>query len=113
MPSHAPLINDLGAACQRAATRLVDAAAVQWTAPPRPSRVGGIDPSNAAAASEPTEKAKGTISNPTLDIVADERRLKVRAAVIAAEEEFKATAARMDELADNLDAALDEWGSIG
>lgn len=110
MSSHAPLIIGLGDACQRAATRLVDAAAVQWEKPPRPSRAGGIDPTTAASASEPTERAKGLISNPTLDIVADERRLKVRAAVIAAEAEFEAATARMHEVADNLEEALARWG---
>ncbi len=111
MPSHAPLILDLGASCQRAAVLLVDAAAVQWSAPPRPSRAGGIDAATAAAAGEPTEKAKGTVSNPTLDIVADERRLRVRAAVIAAEVEFADTSARMVACAAELDAALAAWGS--
>lgn len=110
MPSHAPLITDLGAACQRAAVSLVDAAAIQWEAPPRPSRAGGINPDDAASASEPTERAKGTISNPTLDIVANERRLRVRAAVVSAEAEFAETSARMHAIADNLDAALAAWG---
>lgn len=109
MSSHAPLITALGTSCQRAAVSLVNAAAVQWEAPPRPSRVGGIDPATAASASEPTERAKGTISNPTLDITANERRLKVRAAVIQAEVELAAFTRRADELADALDEALAEW----
>lgn len=109
MSSHAPLILDLGAACQRTAVSLVNAASIQWEAPPRPSRVGGIDPATAAAAGEPTERAKGTISNPTLDITANERRLKVRAAVIQAEHELAAFTRRAHELADDLDKALAEW----
>jgi hypothetical protein len=110
MASHAPLIIDLGAACQRAAVALVDAASIQWSAPPRPSRAGGINPDDAASATEPTERARGTISNPTLDIVANERRLKVRAAVVTAEAEFVSVTARMHELADELDKAREEWG---
>ncbi|AWY06675.1 hypothetical protein SEA_ZETA1847_41 [Microbacterium phage Zeta1847] len=109
MTSHAQLFDEFNVAANRAAHTLLDGAAVQWQAPPRPSRVGGTHAETQAAAGEPTEKAKHGISNPTADIVADPRRLKVRAAVVDLELELKRATLRLRAKAAKLEAAVAEW----
>ena len=110
MSSLAPLFDEFNVVINRAAHLLVDASAVQYEAPPRPSRAGGTHADTQAAAGEPSEKAKGGIGNPTLDIVADERRLKLRAAVVDAELEFRRSTLRLRAKAIALDEAIAEWG---
>jgi hypothetical protein len=109
MTSHAQLFDEFNVAANRAAHTLLDGSAVQWQAPPRPSRAGGTHAETQAAAGEPTERAKGGISNPTADIVADPRRLKVRAAVVELEHEILRATVRLRAKASALETALSEW----
>jgi hypothetical protein len=98
MTSHAPLIADLGESVLALVDALNEAAAVQWEVPPRP-----------LPAEDTTERSKGTISNPTLAIATDPRRLRVRAEVIAAEADIAKLAAAARARAEALTAATDTY----
>ena len=86
-------------------TELADALAhaeeVQWLRPAAPS-----------LRQETTEKAKGGISNPTADITADERRLRVRAAVITGEVVAQSIAQDAATAAATLRAAVTDWAGV-
>lgn len=81
--------------------KLLDVAReIQWDKSPRP----------APASDEPTERSKGSaVSDPTLDTVADERRLLVRAEVRRAEA-FTAWCQRsLRTVRHGLDSAIAAW----
>lgn len=98
MTSHGNLIRATGAALVRLGVALGKAASVQWLPPAAPSKRG-----------DTTERSAGIISNPTLDTATDERRLKVRAAVIEAESFLEDTASRADSVAEKLTDAFHGW----
>ncbi|UVK59061.1 hypothetical protein SEA_CEN1621_45 [Microbacterium phage Cen1621] len=93
---HRELFQNLADASERAAKGLIAAAAIQWQPGARLKGIGG-------------GKGKGTVSNPTFDIVADPKRLKVRAAVIAAERDLARAARVLDARAEQLARAVAEW----
>lgn len=72
----------------------------QWEKSPAPPR----------ATDDTTERSKGgPVANPTLDIVADERRLLLRAQVQRVERLLLGIAAATREAKRDLDAAITAW----
>ncbi|GEB46977.1 hypothetical protein MTE01_29220 [Microbacterium testaceum] len=98
MPHHGDLIRSAGASLIRLGENLGHAADVQWLPPAAPSK-----------RNDTAERASGLVSNPTLDTATDERRLKVRAAVIEAETLLERMRGTADDAADRLEAALQGW----
>lgn len=96
--SHLDLIRQTASAATRLAKALVRAADVQYLRPAGPS-TRGEDPA----------RSKGTISNPTMDIATDERRLALRAAVIEGELLFEKFIADAHQASERLEAALLDW----
>lgn len=101
MSAHADLIRSSGDALVRLGTALAHAADVQWSPPAAPSK-----------RNETPEKAKHTISNPTVDTALDERRLRVRAAVIEGETTLEAIIEQAHDAATSLEAAFTEWAGV-
>lgn len=56
-----------------------------------------------------TERSQGMTSDPTPTITADERRLGLRVAVIAAERELNEANRRLSAAAHHLSEALNKW----
>ena len=81
--------------------KLLDVAReIQWDKSPRPP----------AARDEPSERSKGdAVSDPTLDTVADERRLRVRAEVRRAEAFMMWCTRSLRTVRDGLDSAISAW----
>ena len=94
----ATLITSTGDAIVRLAKAYARALSVQWLPPLGPS-----------TRHDTSERAKGLISNPTLDTATDPRRLRVRAAVIEAEGLLESIRDSATENAEKLERALDEW----
>lgn len=100
-PTTVEALRKLGESVTEFADALAHAEEVQYLRPAAPS-----------LRQETTEKAKGGISNPTADITADERRLRVRAAVISGEIGAQRIATTADELARELRAAVTDWAGV-
>ncbi|WDS51685.1 hypothetical protein SEA_BARNSTORMER_48 [Microbacterium phage Barnstormer] len=100
-PTTAERIRTTGDAVTRLVHALAHAAEVQYDRPAGPSTRG-----------ESPERAKGGVSRPTEDIAMDERRLKLRAAVIEAELELEGMEATALEQATRLEDALTEWAGV-
>lgn len=77
---------------------LVEAEDIQWqpSLTPKPRE-------------DTTERSKGGISDPTSAIVADDRRLAVRAAVISAEQALGDTERALVIARADLERAIDRW----
>lgn len=100
-PTTAEAIRTMGEAVTELADALAHAEEVQWLRPAAPS-----------LRQETSEKSQGGISNPTADITADARRLKVRAAVISGELEAANIHSRAVTAAKELRAAVTEWAGV-
>lgn len=100
-PTTAEAIRVLGESVTELADALAHAEEVQWLRPAAPS-----------LRQETSEKAQGGISNPTADITADARRLRVRAAVISGEMAAAEIAERARYEAEELRAAVTEWAGV-
>ena len=96
MTNHADLFHNIADAAERAAKALVAGSAIQWQP-------------GAKLRSSGEGKSSGTISDPTFAVVSDPRRLKVRAAVMAAERDFARAALVLNARAEELRAATAEW----
>ncbi|AWY04886.1 hypothetical protein PBI_FLOOF_50 [Microbacterium phage Floof] len=100
-PTTAEAIRTLGESVTELADALAHAEEVQWLRPAGPSM-----------RQETSEKAKGGISNPTADITADTRRLRVRAAVISGEIGAQRIADEAAKLAGELREAVTDWAGV-
>ncbi|UDL14823.1 hypothetical protein SEA_GRETCHEN_49 [Microbacterium phage Gretchen] len=100
-PTTAEAIRSLGESVTELADALAHAEEVQWLQPAGPS-----------TRQETSEKAQGGISNPTADITADTRRLRVRAAVISGEIGAQRIAAEASQLAQELRQAVIDWAGV-
>lgn len=92
-------IRAMGESCIRLADALSQAQHVQHDRPAAPSQ----------RQDDPSRQTTGAVSNPTADIATDTRRLRLRAAVISGELAADSIAARADQAADELAAALECW----
>ncbi|MEO2133345.1 MULTISPECIES: hypothetical protein [unclassified Microbacterium] len=92
--SHRDLFDNLAAAAGHAAKSLVASSAIQWQPGARLRGEGG-------------GKSSGTVSDPTFAVVSDARRLKVRAAVVAAERDLDRAARVLSARARQLDLAIE------
>lgn len=100
-PTTAEAIRSLGESVTELADALAHAEEVQWLRPAAPS-----------LRQETSEKGKGGIPNPTADITADARRLKVRAAVISGELAAQRIAQEALTAASQLRLAVAEWAGV-
>ncbi|WP_336628481.1 MULTISPECIES: DUF7169 domain-containing protein [unclassified Microbacterium] len=100
-PTTAEALRTLGEAVTEFADALAHAEEVQWLRPAAPS-----------LRQETSEKAKGGISNPTADITADERRLRVRAAVITGEVVAQSVTQDLATSATTLREAVTDWAGV-
>lgn len=80
----------------------LDAETVQWSAAPR-----------SAARGDTTERAKGVRSDPTPAVALDEKRLRVRAAVIGAERAIEDSTRSLRAADTALRVAVAEWRGEG
>jgi hypothetical protein len=101
MPS-TPTAADLATSSARAALGLASligaAADAQWSSAPIPHTASGERPA-------PT----GEVADPTFATVADERRLRLRAAVVAGERALRTTARDLAAAERKLHDALEAW----
>src|SRR5205085_1014433 len=84
--------------------RLYDVAVeVQWEKSPAPP----------AARDDTSERSKGgAVANPTLDVVADDRRLAVRAEVVRAEGFTRWLDGALRTIAEGLDNSVTTWEGV-
>lgn len=87
-----------GAAYLRLRQLLSEAGEAQWEAGHTPT-----------PREDTTERSKGMTSDPTPNIVADTRRLALRAAVIDVEESLASAYMTLDKSAHQLARALEKW----
>ncbi|WDS52077.1 hypothetical protein SEA_CARON_51 [Microbacterium phage Caron] len=100
-PTTAERIRTTGEAVTRLVHALAHAAEVQFDRPAGPSTRG-----------ETPERAKGGVSRPTEDIATDERRLRLRAAVLEAELELEGMETTALATATKLEDALTGWAGV-
>ena len=92
-------VRQVAASALRLALTLREAEEIQWSPSPIPK-----------PREDTTERTKGGApSNPTLDVVLDERRMEVRAAVEEATRELEALAGALDAARARLERAVDRW----
>ena len=94
-PTTSAALTAHGAALKALATDLRAACAVQWSEPPHLSVA--------------SEVRSGRIADPTACVALDERRLRVRAAVLGAESRLVVAADEFALASTTLRTAVDEW----
>jgi hypothetical protein len=94
----APAVKALASAVTPLVESYLDAETVQWSAAPA-----------TRARADTTERSKGVRSDPTPAIALDEKRLRVRAAVIGAERAIEDSTRVLREADTTLRQAVAEW----
>lgn len=93
-----PLVRTLAEEAISTARLLTEADAIQWESSPVPR-----------PREDTTERASGGHSDPTLNTVADERRLAVRSALADSRAALEETVDRLRAYRLQLESAIDAW----
>jgi hypothetical protein len=97
-PTYAETARTAASAALKLASLIDAAAEIQW------------QPSNTPKPREDTtERSRGGHSDPTLNVVADERRLALREAVTVGADQLTKAARILDAVGAKLEVAIDDW----